>query len=98
MNDMRYLIEQNEEVLRRVAALNHEELKNELKDEEEFPIKGEGPVTRHVLSTQVKKVGIEQQHGNIFHTLYHVNNNVCSLIIDGGSCANIASALLVEKL
>ena len=40
----------------------------------------------------------EQQHGNIFHTHCHVNNKVCSLIIDGGSCNDVASDLLVEKL
>ena len=28
----------------------------------------------------------------------HVNNKVCSLIIDGWSYANFSSALLVEKL
>ena len=55
-------------------------------------------MTRHVLSAQVKDDAIEQQHGNIFHTRCHVNNKVCSFIIDGGGCANVASALLVEKL
>ena len=35
---------------------------------------------------------------NIFHTRCHVNNKVCSLIIDGQSCSNVANALLVEKL
>jgi hypothetical protein len=28
----------------------------------------------------------------------HVNNKVCSMIIDGGSCTNVASTILVEKL
>ena len=46
----------------------------------------------------MKKDNIENQHENIFHTLYHVNNMVCSLIIDGGSCTNVASDFLVEKL
>ena len=55
-------------------------------------------MTRHVLSAQVKEAAIEHQHENIFHTPCHVNNKVCSLIIDGESCANVASALLVEKL
>ena len=78
--------------------MNHEELKNELKDEEEFSIEEKELVTRLVLSAQVKEDVIEQQHGNIFNTCYHANNKVCSLIIDGGSCASVASALLVEKL
>ena len=52
-------------------------------------MKGEALVTRRALSTQVKDDGIDQQHGNIFHTLCHVNNKVCSLIIDYRSCANV---------
>ena len=54
-------------------------------------------MTRRVLSAQVKEDAFEQQHGSIFHTCCHVNNKVCSLIIDGGSYANVANALLVEK-
>ena len=110
VNDMQDHIKQNEEVMRRVipqtqrqerhvlATLDHEELENELEDDGEYPMEGEALVTRHVLNAQVKEDDIEQQHGNIFHTCCHVNNKVCSLIIDGGSCANIDSALLVEKL
>ena len=77
--------------------MNRKEFKNELEDEDEYPIEGEALVTRRVLSAQVKEDDIEK-HGNIFLTRCHVNNKVSSLIIDGGSCANIASALLVEKL
>ena len=40
----------------------------------------------------------EQQRENIFHTRCHVNNKVCSMIIDEGSCTNVASTTLVEKL
>jgi len=40
----------------------------------------------------------EEQCGNIFHTRCTVNGRVCSLIVDGGSCAKVASATLVEKL
>ena len=46
----------------------------------------------------MKEDAVEQQHGNIFHTRCHVNNKVCSLIIDGENYANVASAFLVEKL
>ncbi|KAL2532331.1 reverse transcriptase [Abeliophyllum distichum] len=35
---------------------------------------------------------------NIFHTRCYVDNKVCSMIIDGNSCTNIASTTLVEKL
>ena len=64
----------------------------------EFPVEGEALVRRRVLSVQVKDDDIEQQRENNFHTCCHVNNKVCSLIIDGESFTNVASALLVEKL
>ena len=64
----------------------------------EFPMEGEALVTRRVLSAQVKEDDIEQQHENIFHTRFHVNNMICSVIIDGGSCTNVNSFFLVEKL
>ena len=38
------------------------------------------------------------QRENIFHTRCHVQNKVCSVIIDGGSCTNVASTIMVEKL
>ena len=64
----------------------------------EYPVEGEALLTRRVLNTRVKEDDIEQQRDNILHTLCHVYNKVCSLIIDGGSCANFSSILLVEKL
>jgi hypothetical protein len=36
------------------------------------------------LSAQVKEDDMEQQRENIFHTRCHINNKVCSMIIDGG--------------
>ncbi|KAG8490723.1 hypothetical protein CXB51_013780 [Gossypium anomalum] len=40
----------------------------------------------------------EQQRENIFHSRCQVQGKVCSLIIDGGSCTNVASTLMVDKL
>jgi len=40
----------------------------------------------------------EEQRENIFHTRCTVQGRVCSLIIDGESCANVASLSMVEKL
>ena len=51
-----------------------------------------------LLSAQVKEDDMEQQRENIFYTRCHINNKVCSVIIDGGSCTNVASTTLVEKL
>jgi len=40
----------------------------------------------------------EEQRENIFHSRCTVQGKVCSLIIDGGSCDNIASLSIVENL
>jgi hypothetical protein len=54
-------------------------------------------VVRWVLSTQF--VAAEQgQHHNLFQSRCKVKGQVCHFIKDGGSCNNIVSALLVEKL
>ena len=66
-------------------------------DDEEYAAQGELLVARRVLSVQVKEDG-EVQRENIFHTRCHVQNKVCSVIIDGGSCTNVASTTMVEKL
>jgi hypothetical protein len=54
-------------------------------------------VARQVLNVQVKEEESNQRE-NLFHTRCFVNNKVCSVIIDGGSCTNVASTYLVEKL
>jgi len=41
---------------------------------------------------------ILEQRESIFHTWCTMNGNVCSLIIDGGSCATVASKAMMEKL
>ena len=67
-------------------------------DDMEHPVEGESLVAQHASSAQVKEDDIEQQRENIFHTRCHINNKVCSMIIDGGSCTNVAGTTLVEKL
>jgi hypothetical protein len=67
-------------------------------DDVEYPVEGESLVARRALSAQVKEDDMEQQRENIFHTRCHINIKVCSMIIDGGSCTNVASTTLVEKL
>ena len=39
-----------------------------------------------------------EQRESVFHTRCTVGGKVCSLIIDGGSCANVASQSMVDKL
>ncbi|RDY04077.1 hypothetical protein CR513_12259, partial [Mucuna pruriens] len=55
-------------------------------------------VTRHALNIQPKEDGDVEQCNHIFHTRCHINDKLCSMIIDNGSCTNVASTLLVEKL
>ncbi|XP_040955923.1 uncharacterized protein [Gossypium hirsutum] len=57
---------------------------------------GEALVIKRSLNTQPTKE--EQQRENIFHTRCLVNDKVCVVIIDGGSCTNVASSVMVEKL
>ncbi|GKV07030.1 hypothetical protein SLEP1_g18841 [Rubroshorea leprosula] len=63
----------------------------------EYAVDGELLVTRRALNVQAKEDD-EVQRDNIFHMRCHVKNKVCSVIIDGGSCTNVASTVLVEKL
>ncbi|PKI60623.1 hypothetical protein CRG98_018973, partial [Punica granatum] len=54
-------------------------------------------VVRRTLSLQTKGVE-EMQRENIFHPRCYIKDKVCSVIIDGGSCTNVASTTMVEKL
>ena len=46
---------------------------------------------------QVKEKN-EVERDNIFQTRCLIKDKVCSMIIDGGSCTNVASTTIVEKL
>ena len=52
---------------------------------------------KRLLSSSNKDLETSQRE-NIFHTRSLVAGNVCSVIIDAGSCANVASSRLVSKL
>ncbi|XP_057988932.1 uncharacterized protein LOC131172007 [Hevea brasiliensis] len=53
-------------------------------------------VVRRTLSAVVTKK--EEQRENIFYTGCTILNKVCNVIINGSSCTNVASIILVEKL
>ncbi|XP_071923173.1 uncharacterized protein [Coffea arabica] len=55
-------------------------------------------VVRKVLTTRAKEEEMEVQRDNLFNTRCHIKDKVCSVVIDSGSCANVASLLMVEKL
>jgi len=68
-------------------------------EEEEFVVEeneGEMLVLRRALSSQ--KGEQEEQRENIFHSCCTVQGKVCSIIIDSGSCANVVSLSVIEKL
>ena len=63
----------------------------------EIPFEGDILVIRRMLGTIPKPLD-DTQRENIFHTRCIINNKLCSMIIDGGSSANVASTRVVEKL
>src|SRR3989442_12707874 len=58
---------------------------------------GEVLITRRVLNVQPKD-DFQSQRENLFYTRCLIMNKVCALIIDGGSCTNAASHMMVMKL
>jgi len=47
---------------------------------------------------QTQKPFDESQRKNIFLTRCLINDKLCSLIVDGGSCTNVASTRVEDKL
>ncbi|KAK8701391.1 hypothetical protein V6N13_019778 [Hibiscus sabdariffa] len=65
----------------------------------------EEPETGKIMELMVVKRSLnaqpvqnEQQRENIFHTRCNVLDKVCVVIIDSGSCTNVASSVMVDKL
>jgi len=83
---------EEEEEEDRVLSTVEEEQEEVVEEADE----GELLVLRRAMSGL--KSDKEEQRENIFHSRCTVQGKVCSLIIDGGSCANIASSSMVEKL
>ena len=65
--------------------------------ESESSHEGDLLVVRQLLG-QVLKPFDESQRENIFHTRCLINDRLCSLIVDEGSCANMESRRVVDKL
>nr|XP_027071936.1 uncharacterized protein LOC113696750 [Coffea arabica] len=69
-------------------------------NEEEFSAPeghfGTALVARRALTARVKED--ELQRENIFYTRCFVNQALCSVIIDSGSCTNVASSFMVDNL
>ena len=71
--------------------------RNQSEEEYEIPCEGDLLVVRRMLG-QVQQPFDENQRENIFHTRCLNNDKLCSLIVDGGSCTNVASTRVVDKL
>lgn len=74
------------------------ELEPELHEtvDEEGEFGGETLVIRRALSSQISTDSV--QRDTIFHIRCRIQDKLCGIIIDGGSCTNCASTRLVEKL
>jgi len=83
-------------IIRDNGEIESEDEKLEDSNVEEAP-KGELLVTMRVLSV-LDKVEEQAQRENLFHTRCLIKGKVRSLIIDGGSCTNVASEVMVQKL
>ena len=58
---------------------------------------GESLIARRTLHADLEPCE-DNQRENLFHSRCLIKGKVCNLIIDGGSCSNIASTELVQKL
>ena len=87
---------EEEEQLDDVVQLN--EVENEDDEVEAF----EAPsynTTLVLRSLQTKAVAVDvEQRDQLFHTKCRVGEKWCSVIVDGGSCTNVASSEMVSKL
>ena len=69
---------------------------------EEKATEGDDPnmflVVRRILGTMLSEEREDEQRENLFHARCRVRGQVCSMIIDSGSCANVVSQSLVSQL
>ena len=76
------------------SEINEEEVEEELEEE---AMQGDMLMVRRLLGSQMQPLN-DTQRENIFHTRCTINGKLCSLIVDEGSCTNVASSRLVSKL
>ena len=82
----------------RLGGIFNDEHESEDEEEEKYeaPVYDTALVLR-ALQTQVVHADSDQRD-QLFYTKCLVNDKWCSLIIDGGSCTNVASSEMVSKL
>ncbi|XP_028242204.1 uncharacterized protein LOC114420533 [Glycine soja] len=77
------------------SEISEEEVEEE--EYEEEAMQGDMLMVRRLLGNQMQPLD-DNRRENIFHTRCIINGKLCSLIVDGGSCTNVASSRLVSKL
>ena len=93
-------IEAIEEALQEEGSMSeHEEEEQDESENEIIEQANNGEILVLIKLLQASMSSQEdEQRENLFHTRCTVKGKVCSVIIDSGSCTNVASTLLVEKL
>ena len=76
------------------SETSEEEVEEELEEE---AMQGDMLMVKRLLGSQMQPLDNTQRE-NIFHTRCAINGKLCSLIVDGGSCTNVANSRLVSKL
>jgi hypothetical protein len=78
-------------------GLRYDELENDENEIQPDEDDNNWFISLGVLSVSAVKEENGQQH-NLFHTRGMINNKLCRIIIDNGSCNNIASQELVDRM
>ncbi|RDX76305.1 hypothetical protein CR513_43719, partial [Mucuna pruriens] len=85
-----------------IVMLDNGEIESESSSDDEMPpledcsdVKVVEPINGDILPEE--DCDIEQYEHN-FHTRCHINDKVCSMIIDSGSCTNMTSTIIMEKI
>ncbi|XP_068503778.1 uncharacterized protein [Phaseolus vulgaris] len=79
-----------------VSEPSSEEEKEEVEVELDT-LEGDLLMIRRLMGSKMQALD-QTQRENIFHTRCSIQGKICSLIVDGGSCTNVASSRLVTKL
>jgi len=74
--------------------ISEEKVEKKLEDE---ATQGDMLMVRRLLGSQMQLLD-DNQRENIFNTKCIINGKLCYLIVDEGSCTNVASSRLVSKL
>ncbi|KAL5184191.1 hypothetical protein HKD37_17G047937 [Glycine soja] len=77
-----------------ISEEEEEEAKEELEEE---AMQGDMLMVRRLLGSQMQPQDNTQRE-NILHTRCTINGKLCSLIVDGGSCTNVASSSEDEEV